>query len=437
MYGKKLLYINKEPYSYLDGHWPMLNEQVDVAQVIANYLEEKVSKNSVAELLNLVQIFQAKTERSFAPNMNLICLLNGTLKTRTGELIDHSHEHNLRSQINCEWNPHVDCKRWLQFLDEIFVDDADKIEKIQLLQDWFGYCLVPDNSQQKLLWLVGGGGNGKSVLLEILTHLVGHKNISNAHIERLGDKFVRAELEGKLINISAEMGAEATVSDGYLKTIVSGEDLEAERKFKPSFTFKPYVRLIGSTNHLPRLQDLSDGFFRRTIILTFNRKFTDDNRDPKLIAKLLAELPGILAWAVNGLKNLRERGYFVIPTSSIDALVQYRKDSDPERMFFDECLVLDPTGKGMLPNDIYAGYVAWCKASGHRAKASNNFGKRLSGFGIDSYRGNSGKRWLVTKAPGSQRVWNDVDIDFGHYENGCPDKVEPVSVQVTPDGFKI
>ncbi len=116
------------------------------------------------------------------------------------------------------------------------------------------------------------------------------------------------------------MGAQATIADSYLKEIVSGDVIEAERKFRDSFSFWPTVKLVGSTNHLPRLLDLSDGFFRRPMILQFNRQFLDGERDPNLKDKLVAELPGILAWAVQGLKNLRKRGYFVIPKSSIDAL---------------------------------------------------------------------------------------------------------------------
>ena len=392
-----LRYVNHEPYSYRDGHWPMLDEQVDVTQVIAHYLGEGVSRSGINELLFLVQTFQANAEAAVAPDLNLLCMLNGTLDLLTGELIEHNPDHNLKCQINCNWDPDKDCYRWDQFLDEIMDGGPDCKEKLQLLQEWFGYCLIPDNSQHKFLWLVGAGGNGKSVLLDVLRHLVGPSNVSDAHIERLGDKGVRAELENKLVNISAEMGAEATIADGYLKSIVAGDFIEAERKFKDSFSFRPTVRLVGSTNHLPRLQDLSDGFFRRAMILQFNRQFLDGERDPKLTEKLVAELPGILAWAVEGLKNLRERGYFVIPSSSIEALNQYRQDSDPERMYFDEGLVEDPTGDGMTPNSLYGDYVEWCRRSGHRAKSKINFGKRLSEFGIESRRGHSSNFWLVKK----------------------------------------
>jgi len=410
MFNGLLRYVNHEPYSYRDGHWPMLDEQVDVTQVIAHYLGEGVSRTGINELLFLVQTFQANAEAAVAPDLNLMCLLNGTLDLQTGELVDHNPDHNLKCQVNCNWDPDKDCCRWDQFLEEIFVDDPDSAEKIQLLQEWFGYCLTADNSQHKFLLLVGSGGNGKSVLLDILTHLVGPKNISNAHIERLGDKGVRAELENKLVNISAEMGAQATIADSYLKEIVSGDVIEAERKFRDSFSFRPTVKLVGSTNHLPRLLDLSDGFFRRPMIMQFNRQFLDGERDPNLKDKLVAELPGILAWAVEGLKNLRKRGYFVIPKSSIDALNQYKQDSDPEGMFIEECVVVDPDGKGMSPKTLYAGYGRWCKVAGHRAKAKINFGKRLTDLGIVSMRPHEGKRWLVKPSPGSGAIWDGIDL---------------------------
>jgi putative DNA primase/helicase len=251
--------------------------------------------------------------------------------------------------------------------------------------------------------MVGGGGNGKSLLLSILTRLAGNGNVSHAYMERLKEKVVRAELEGKLINISPEMSADATISDGHLKSIVAGDIIEAERKYKPSFSFKPFVRLIGATNNLPRLLDLTDGFARRAIVLSFNRQFLGAECDPNLEGKLLTELSGIFGWAVEGLKELRAAGQFVIPPSSIAALAQYKAEADTVGMFATECIVKVDAG-GLKPSDIYAGYREWCNKSGFSPMNAIRFGRRLGELGYSKRKGGGKEYWLVHPVEGNDFV---------------------------------
>jgi putative DNA primase/helicase len=380
-----VVYFNSSFYAYQHGYWRQLDEQTEMRSTIAKYLGEHAKLSLISDLLNLTRDFQSKSSDYIQPNRDLICLANGALDTKTGNLIEHNPSHYLRTKSNIEWTPDARCDRWLQFLDEIFANDTDKSEKIAFVQKWIGYCLTTDNSQHKFVWMVGSGGNGKSVLLAILSHLVGSENITNAAIEELGKTFVRAELEGKLVNISSEMSASATMADSYLKAIVSGDTVQAERKYQSPFSFKPFVKLIAATNHLPRLLDLSEGFFRRAIILTFNAHFSEEKKDPRLEQKLVAELPGILVWAVKGLERLRSSERFTSMPSSIEALAQYRTDSDTEKLFANECL--EPVAQGgILPSVIYTGYADWCRKNGFAAKASNRFGHRLTELGYNTRR---------------------------------------------------
>ena len=64
-------------------------------------------------------------------------------------------------------------------------NDPDCIEKIEFLQEWFGYCLIPETNQEKMVWMVGSGANGKSVILGILSAIVGKENVSNIMITDL------------------------------------------------------------------------------------------------------------------------------------------------------------------------------------------------------------------------------------------------------------
>lgn len=395
-----LQFVNGSFYGYLKGYWPRLDEQADMRRSIASYLGRNASPIKINTLLTLSKDFFSSKEQDVAPDLNLICLQNGTLDVEKGELIDFNPDHHLTYKSDIHWDANAKCDRWLQFLNEIFESDADKAEKIAFLKTWFGYCLVPDSRQHKFVWMIGGGGNGKGVLLAILTKLLGDSNVSDSHIEDLGDKHVRANLEGKLVNISSEMNAEATLPDGYLKSIVAGDRIAAERKYQDPFSFKPFVRLIGATNHLPRLRDFSEGFARRAIILSFNQKFTDENKDPELEARLTAELPGILTWAVEGLKELRASGKFAIPPLSLVALAQYKEESDPVGMFATECLTKSEAG-GLQPAEIYSGYRDWCLRSGFSPMNKVRFGKRLSDLGYAKRRSGGKDYWLVIPVEGN------------------------------------
>gem|GEM_PF-1145060 len=409
-----LIYTNESFLGYEVGYWRMLEDRSEVRHPVGKYLGKGVTKaKEISNLFDMLKDFLAVKETDLASNTDLICLRNGTLGTSTYQLLPHNPEHGLTNKTDIDWDPTASCRTWLKFMDEIFINDIDKAKKISFLKEWFGYCLIPDASQHKFLWLVGAGGNGKSVLLAILTALVGPKNVSHAYMDRLDRGSVRAELENKLVNISSEMSAEATIADGYFKAIVSGDVLEAERKFKAPFSFKPYVRLIGATNHLPRLLDLSEGFFRRAIVLTFNRQFTGAEIDPALEGKLLEELPGILTWAMQGLRNLRARGGFDIPQSSIAALNQYRKDSDQVGLFAEECLEIVDRG-GLSAAYIYEGYAKWCGRNGYGKKNSKGFGTRLAELGYVSYRSSSNNCWRVSTKTENTDWWAEAEVAVTH-----------------------
>jgi putative DNA primase/helicase len=403
-----LVFTNQAFYGYTQGYFKLLDETAGVAHEVYDYWSEtaseeeieKITSGKIEEVVKMLKIIYARDISEMAPNKSLICLNNGTLDTDTYELLEHSPVHRLMVKTNIDWIPTAKCPRWLQFMDEVFEFDIDKNEKIAFMQEWFGYCLVQDCSMQRFLWLVGEGGNGKGIVEEVLTKLVGEANVSHAHLDRLNEPYVRAELSGKLINFSSEMSANSTVSDGYFKSIVGGDKTEAAKKYGASFTFTPYVRMIAATNHLPRLLDSSDGFARRAVILTFNRQFKGANKDSKLKDKLFAELPGILVWAVGGLKDLRKRDDFNVPQSSNAVLAQYRLESDPVALFADECLEQSDTDR-MTPAVIFTGFNEWARTNNYRLMSNINFGRRLGALGFKDCKSGGQKYWKATRKAGS------------------------------------
>lgn len=391
-----LAFAQNQFRSYTDGYWPVLDQKVDIDRKLCEFLGPLAVPGLIGSMSSLMSSAYAVGNDAFSEAKALVCLLNGTLEPIKGTVREHRKEDYLTNRLEVNWSDDAICPLWLQTLDEIFAPDTDKAEKIQLMQEFIGYCLVPMTHMHKFLWLVGSGGNGKSLVLSVLTALVGKANISFAQIERIQEKFVRAELCGKLVNISSEMSAQATVADGYLKQIVGGDVVEAERKHQPSFAFKPYCRMIGATNELPRLLDGSDGFFRRAIIVRFNRRFTEAEQDRSREARLMNELSGILRWAVIGLQRLLDRGSFVIPASSIEEANRYRVYSDPIRQFVDECIVASESRFDYLtPVTLHEHYQEWSRAYGYQAVGVNKLTTKLKDLGFMQSRAGGTRFWHI------------------------------------------
>jgi putative DNA primase/helicase len=395
-YGNNIAYFNNQVVAYENGYWPALNIDVHIKKPLLEAMDIKATASKVNGVVEVLKIMHAAMPEQFERKTDrpLICLNNGTLDPISGELLQHSAEHFLSNKLDITHDVAAQCPIWIKTLNEIFQPDADKVEKIQLLQEFIGYCLIPDTTYPQFLWMVGEGGNGKSLILNVMTALVGKENISYAQLEDLDNPFVRAELQGKLLSMSSEMSSSATISDGYLKQLTSGDLIQAERKNERPFSFKSYARIVGATNTLPRLLDHSGGFGRRAMIMRLNRVFTEAEQDKGLEAKILNEMPGILNWAIQGLQNLLSRKSYAIPDSCRIEVQQYRVNSDPIKLFAAEYLrKCADKQKWVKSGALYESYKDWSRDNGYKTLASNQFADRLTGAGFTKDVRKDGRFW--------------------------------------------
>jgi putative DNA primase/helicase len=396
LFGGHVVFVDGRFMTYREGRWLALHQLAEVEKPISRFLGAGVNVRKIDELVKQLKLRCAEIALP-APVPNLVCFKNGTLDPFTGILHQHSSANWLRNKIDNLYDPKAECPTWLRSLDEIFREDIDKMQKILLLKQWFGYTLVPMTMYRKFLVMHGAGSNGKSVILSVMAKMIGEENISRAMAERIGKKEVLADFDGKLLNISPELSDNAWKYSNYIKAVVDGEDhVQARQLYKNVISFKPITRLVMATNTLPRVVDDSDGFFSRPMILTFNRQFKEAEQNKQLIDELLAELPGILRWAVEGLQQLVADNQFVVPVSSEAVKTRYRIESDPVLLFIEECLEADPDGAGILVRDMFAAYCNWVRA--YRLDTKINkfaFGKRMSKAGFEQRHTRIGDNWLV------------------------------------------
>ena len=168
--------------------------------------------------------------------------------------------------------------------------------------------------------------------------LLGKKNVSNIPWQEIGDKFKTAELLGKLANVFSDLPSKSIDDTGIFK-VVTGEDyLMAEKKNKNPFKFKPFARLVFSCNELPRnYVDRTEGFYRRLIIVPFNRQIEKNKIDKALKYKFQREKEGIFNWALEGLKRLYENNFEFSENELTDGVKkEYKRENNNVISFVEE-----------------------------------------------------------------------------------------------------
>ena len=221
------------------------------------------------------------------------------LLDRTGDVLQpHSPDWFSTVCLPYEYQPDADCPRFLAFVREILEDDE---ERITLLRQWFGYLLAGDTSLQKFLILVGEGANGKTVIIVVLTALLGEANVSTVPLELFGERFQLTATLGKLANLVPEVGAIDRVAEGFLKAFVAGDRMYFDRKNLPGIDARPTARLMLATNTLPPFADRSGGVWRRLMILPFRVTIPPDRQDPHLATTLARRAAGHLQLGHRGM----------------------------------------------------------------------------------------------------------------------------------------
>ena len=381
---------------YENGVYNISGEK-EAGRIIMDYmLPNYCIMASIRDCREQWDILVSKDFDDFNRNPYLVNVRNGLLDIRDMSFKEHTPSYLSTVQLNVEYNPQVDCPQFKKFLNEVL-----DCKLIPLVQEIVGYLLTTNTASQKAFVFWGPARTGKSTLLWVVEYLLlGKKNVSNIPWQEIGDKFKTAELLGKLANVFSDLPSKSIDDTGIFK-VVTGEDyLMAEKKNKNPFKFKPFARLVFSCNELPRnYVDRTEGFYRRLIIVPFNRQIEKNKIDKALKYKFQREKEGIFNWALEGLKRLYENNFEFSENELTDGVKkEYKRENNNVISFVEECCELD----GLFSCsriEIYEAYKEFCVEAGLKALSQIKFNKELEGnFNIT--RSRSGKL----------RSWNGVRI---------------------------
>jgi putative DNA primase/helicase len=354
----------------------------DLQNAVQSHLKSSQSWGALNAMLRLAQTVPnlVVREKDLDADDWLLGTGRGIIDLHSGKLVGPRREDLITKSTPVQYDQRASCPTWLAFLERIMAGNADLIA---FLQRAVGYSLTANDREQAMFILHGAGRNGKSTFIEIIHELLGDYALRTPTEtliakEREGIPNDVARLNGARFVHASEADKGRKLSEGRIKDMTGGDTISARFMRGEWFDFKPKFKLWLCTNYKPVIEGTDDGIWRRIRLVPFSVTIPPEEQDRDLPAKLRAELPGILNWAIEGCLDWQRNGLGE-PPEVHNAVSEYRAEMDTIGRFIEECCTLGPNLK-TLASDLFTAYQGW---SGDQAMNQKNFGSALRAKGFE------------------------------------------------------
>lgn len=293
-------------------------------------------------------------------NTNLLNCLNGMVDLRTGELLPHDRTLYIQQLCPVNYDERAECPTWNRFIEVVTGGDEDYALFLKMIT---GYALTGETNQKAMFFLQGPTGTGKTTYNEAIGLLLGNYGMaaSTSTFTRPhsngGPTSDIARLQHARFVFASEAGDVESLNTSTVKRLSGQDTIVARLLHQNEFSFKPQFKIFLATNELPRLAGSDDALWKRINVVPFRHR--PKKNDLKLMDKFQEELPGILAWAVEGAKLFYEKMKIRIPQVVIDETARTRLEVDPVYAFIQEKCVVGK-GEWCKVEEITNAFSAWC-----------------------------------------------------------------------------
>lgn len=326
---------------------------------------------------------------------DLLNVMNGEIDLRTGRLMPHDPAHLMTKLAPVAYDAAAEAPTWRAVLERVLPDP----EVRGYAQRAVGYSLTGNVGEHCLFFCYGTGANGKSTFLETLREMLAEGEYAKAAQPDLllAKKQERhavelADLRGMRLVSTVEAGEGRAWDEVRVKWLTGGDTISARLMYGNPFSFQPTHKFWIAANHKPRVSGTDLGFWRRVHLIPWTVTIPEEERDHELRAKLRAELPGILRWAVEGCLEWRRAGLRP-PAAVLAATADYRSGEDVLGAFLDERCTEKSDGKVDQPS-LFAEYRQWAERTGERIMPARAFGAAIEERGHVRVRSH-GRTWIV------------------------------------------
>jgi P4 family phage/plasmid primase-like protien len=372
---------------------------IKVADRILQYSREATTPQlarfrSEKSLRGIIAYLKGLSEKSdpFQGERKFIHLANGVidLGDTTSGLRQFSPHYRSRNASPIHFSSNTKCPR---FINELLapLEDSDK----ELLQKMFGQILLGRNLTQRFLVLDGEADAGKSQLARVIQNIVGTVNCAELRTKLLEERFEIASFVNKTLLSGVDVAADflSTPAARVIKGLVGGDLMEAEHKNRNArFQLHGNLNCLITSNSKLRVRlQGDDGAWRRRILIIRYAKPRQGQKIPEFYKVLLHEEgPGILNWALDGLRKLmidiKDQGDIKLSQKHRDIINSLMAESDSLRLFAKSEIEQTSAGQCDLTTDeIIHSYFLYCNQRGWDMIPSSTAQKMLPNIMTDLF----------------------------------------------------
>jgi len=375
-------------------------EDKEERKALVQHARRSEARPRLEAMVKLAEPKVAAKPSAFDRDPWLLNVENGIIDLKTGRLSPHRSENFITRLAPIRFDSQASAPTWGRFLHEVF---ERREALICFLQKAMGYSLTGLTDEQVLFILYGVGANGKSTLLRAFRAVLGDYALQTPAETLLVKRDGHipndlARLKGARLVTAVETEDGRQVAEVLVKQMTGGDPVTARFLHREFFEFVPEFKLFVAANHKPRIRGTDHAIWRRVRLVPFNVVFT--NPDRTLPNRLLAELPGILAWAVEGCRLWQAEG-LGLPEEVRVATDTYRQEQDVVGQFIEERCVAAPNAQIKF-SDLYDDYVTWCQRNGEEPlKESPRSTLGRERLHADQAKGRQDLAWPRARCPGT------------------------------------